>query len=142
MFIYLAGTLTYYKKTSQFIKALSWRKEIIEFLEGLNIKYYDPAQYFANEINHTYDDKLIVAQNKFYLDKSDILIVCTNDIKESPGTQWELYYGSLIKNIPIIAFGDKSWSPHINSSITNQCESINECIELLRNMFKQDFKSK
>jgi hypothetical protein len=58
-------------------------------------------------------------------------------IDYSPGTNWELTYASMVKKIPVIAFGEKHWSPHINYGISEMCKTTDDVIEVLVNMFDQ-----
>jgi nucleoside 2-deoxyribosyltransferase len=133
--LYLAGALTYHYKNKQFDKATKWRNKLIAWCDDNYIKYYNPANTYSNECNHTYNSKLCVDQNRYYLNKADILIVDLNDILESPGTQWEIVYASEVRKIPIIAFGQANWSPHIMYGISHLCKNEDEVVEVLANMF-------
>jgi len=136
MFIYEAGCLTHYHKNNEIYKATEWRDKLDEWAEGNYIYTYNPAKTFLKEINHTYDNRMCVDQNEYYLNKSDIMIVCLDDIEHSPGTIYELVRFKDMRK-PVIAFGEKHWSPHINSCISNHCNSIEDVIDLLENMFDQ-----
>lgn len=140
MYIYQAGALTYHHKNNQFYKATDWRNKLSEFCVDNHIKYFNPAKTFQIEQNHLYNSKMCVDQNRYYLNKSNILVADMNYISESPGTQWELCYASEVKRIPIIAFGTTNWSPHINYGISNYCDDIEDVIELLTTMFSQCIK--
>jgi len=137
MYIYLAGTLSHYYKIDQMFRATKWRNEIINFCLDNNINYFDPVETFINNIkNKKLSSKLIVEQNKHYLNKTDILIVNLSDILKSPGTQWEIFYANIIRRIPIIAIGDKLESPHLDC-ITQYCKDTEEVIAILISMFHQ-----
>lgn len=138
MFFYTASALTYYYKTNQYDKAIEWRNVFEKWCNDHNHKLFNPAKTFQVEQNNAYKERNCVDQNKYYLDKSEILIVDTNDIMESAGTQWELCYASMVRKIPIIAFGELSWSPHVNYGISHQCKDIYEVIELLDLMYCQE----
>lgn len=135
MFIYLGGCLTYYHRTNQWDKATYWRNELVEFFKDNNIEYFNPVKSFEKEINHTYSNKMIVSQNKYYLDKTDILFMNLDDILQSPGSQYELTYAKECRNIPIITFGDKCWSPHISNCSTQHGNDYKEALEIFVNMF-------
>jgi nucleoside 2-deoxyribosyltransferase len=139
MLLYLAGALSYFKKTNQLHRAFKWRENIIKFCDDNYIAYFNPAESFVNEFNHTLSPKLIVDQNKYYLDKTDILLVSLDMIMESPGTQWEIFYASEVLKIPVIAIGDKDkiWSPHIQRGISQYCKDECKVIEILTSMFNQ-----
>jgi len=139
LFLYEAGALTYHYKNNTFNLALNWRDKLDKFASDNNIETFNPAKTYLIERNHTYNPIIAVHQNKWYLDKSDILILDMNYIDYSPGTQWECVYASQVKIIPIIAFGKKHWSPHIMSGISHLCKDIDEVIEVLINMFGQSF---
>lgn len=136
MYLYLAGALTHHHKNNEFHKAVVWRNQIAGWSVDNHIKYFDPSITYLKEINHTYNSKMCVAQNKYFLNECNILIVDLNHIMESPGTQWEMCYATE-KGMPIIAFGEPSWSPHIMYGISHLCKDIDEVIELLTNMFIQ-----
>ena len=135
MLVYLAGTLSYYYKNNQIDKALKWREKIENWCKDNNINVFNPAKTFLKEINHTYYYKLCVDQNRYYLDKADILIVNLEAIDHSPGTIWELTYASEKRKIPIIAIGFRHWSPHIIYGISHLCKNEDGVINVLCNMF-------
>lgn len=136
MFIYEIGALTYYHRNNEINKGLEWRNKLDVWALDNNILTFNPAKNFIREINHNYDPKLCVDQNDYYIDKCDIAVVNMNDIEYSPGSIYELVRFKELRK-PVIAFGDKHWSPHINSCISHQCETLDDVIELLCNMFEQ-----
>lgn len=138
MYTYLAGALTIHYKANQFYKATTWRNDISKWAKDNGIKVFNPCINFLREINHIYDEKIIVDQNNYYINKCDICIVDLDAIDHSPGTIFELVRFKELEK-PVIAFGieNKHWSPHINSCISNYCEGLSEVIELLENMFDQ-----
>jgi nucleoside 2-deoxyribosyltransferase len=138
MYFYTASPLIYYYKTNQYDKATELRKIFTEWCNNHNHKLFNPAKTFELEQNHTYKERNCVDQNKYYLDKAHVLIVNLDDIMESAGTQWELCYASMVRRIPIIAFGKASLSPHINYGISHQCKDIYEVIELLDLLYSQE----
>jgi nucleoside 2-deoxyribosyltransferase len=113
-----------------------WRKQLDDWCKYNNIKTFNPYLNFVVEKNHTYSDKLIVDQNEYYLNKADIMVCNLDDILESPGTQYELVRFKDMKK-PVIAFGSPTWSPHINSCISQHCETLDDVIELICNEFDQ-----
>jgi len=143
LYIYEAGALTYPFKNNLFDKATQWRDKLDKFALDNGILTFNPATTFLKEKNHTYSGAMAVKQNDFYLDKSNIMIVQMDYLDFSPGTQYELTVYKWMKK-PVIAFrldGEPfHWSPHIMSCITETCESIEEIMELLSNMFSQSFK--
>jgi len=137
MYIYEAGCITYYYKTEQKHKAHFWRSEFDIFASDNKIKTFNPAKTFAIEQNHSYNPRLCVDQNDYYINKCDICVVNLDDIMQSPGTIYELTKFKTLGK-PVIAFGDKTWSPHINSCISHHCKDLNEVVEVLINMFSQN----
>jgi nucleoside 2-deoxyribosyltransferase len=135
MFIYEAGCLTKHYNNKSFDNATNWRETLDTWAKDNNIKTFNPAITYLTERNHAYNVRLCVDQNRYYLDKADIMVVDLNIIEYSPGTMWELCYASEVKKIPIIAFGKTPWSPHIMYGINQICEDIYEVIEVLSNMF-------
>ncbi len=136
MFIYTIGALTYYYKNNEFYKGLKWRNDLSDWAENANIKVFNPALNFINETNHTYNPKIVVDQNDYYINKCDIAVVNLDDIDYSPGSIYELVRFKELRK-PVIAFGKRHWSPHINYCISHQCETLEDVIELLCNMFNQ-----
>jgi len=139
MYLYEAGALTYYHRNNQLLKGTKWRQTLDNWSQELkNVKTFNPAITFLKEKNHTYDAKVVVDQNNYYINKCNICVVNLDDICESPGTIFELTrFKELGK--PVIAFGTQGvhWSPHINSCISHQCETLEDVKELLCNMFFQ-----
>ena len=137
MYLYLGGALTYYHRNNEMIKGTQWRQRLDHWAHDLrDVKTFNPAITFLKEKNHTYDSKIVVDQNNYYINKCNIMIVNLDDIDYSPGTIFELVrFKELGK--PVIAFGSQGrhWSPHINSCISHQCETLDEVTELLCNMF-------
>ncbi|MDD4188280.1 MAG: nucleoside 2-deoxyribosyltransferase [Bacilli bacterium] len=136
MYLYLAGALSHYRRINKMQKGIDWRRKIDSWAEDLNIKTFNPAKDFLMEKNHTYNPRLCVDQNEYYLDKCDIMVCNLNEINFSPGTVYEIVRFKDMRK-PVIAFGTKHNSPHINSCISHQCETLEEVIELLINMFSQ-----
>lgn len=138
MYIYMAGALTYYHNNNEIEKGLTWRNKLDEWARDNGIKTFNPALTFMIEQNHSYSPSMCVAQNDYYINKCDICIVNLDDIDYSPGTIYELTRFKELRK-PVISFGRKSWSPHINYCVSNHCETLDEVIELLINMFGQSF---
>lgn len=136
MNIYMIGTLTFYKETNQMYKATEWRKQLDSWAYDNDYKTFNPAIDFEREINHTYNERLCVNQNDYYINKCDIAVANLDDIERSPGSIYELVRFRELRK-PVIAFGSKSNSPHINSCISHHCETLDEVIEVLINMFSQ-----
>lgn len=138
MNIYSAGALTYYHRNNQIKKGLKWRSELDEWAVDNDINTFNPGITYMKEINHFYNPNMCVAQNDYYIDKCDICVVNLDDIDYSPGTIYEITRFRELRK-PVIGFGVKHWSPHINSCISHQCETLDEVIELICNMFGQSF---
>ena len=135
LYIYLCGSLTYFKKIGKLDIALEWREEIDMWAKDNGIRTFNPAKNFEKEICHGYSGKLIVDQNDFFLHKSTIMIVQLEYLDYSPGSIYEITTFKHMKK-PIIAFGESEhWSPHINTAISEYCKDIEDVIELLNNMF-------
>lgn len=137
MYIYTIGALTYYHRNNRMEEALKWRNDLGVWAKENNIKIFNPALTYLKEINHTYTPKMAVEQNDYYINKCDIAVANLNHIDYSPGSIYELVRFKELRK-PLIAFGDKHWSPHINCCISHQCDTLEEVIELLCNMFDQN----
>ena len=147
MFIYLGGSLTYLYKNNLSHLAIDWRNNLAKFCDDNDIKYFNPVKTFEIEENHSYNPKLCVDQNRFYLNKADILIMDFSNINHSPGSLWELFYALEVRHIPVIAYNldvlSLTWaqSSHISYGISHSCNYIDEVKEVLINMFGQSFKN-
>jgi nucleoside 2-deoxyribosyltransferase len=136
LFIYTIGALTFYHRINLINKGLEWRNKVCEWGKDNNVKVFNPAINFIKERNHRYEPRLCVDQNDYYIDKCDIAIANLNDIDFSPGSIYELVRFRELRK-PVIAFGQRNWSPHVNACISHQCETLDEVFELLCNMFEQ-----
>jgi nucleoside 2-deoxyribosyltransferase len=135
MYIYEIGAITHYARNSQIHKAITWRTYLDRWAEDNCIKTFNPITTYVREINHTYDSRLCVDQNDYYINKCDIAVANMDSIDYSPGSIYELVRFRELRK-PVIAFGaTKHWSPHINSCISNWCESLDDVKILLSNMF-------
>ena len=123
--IYLAGCMSYFYKNNEMDKAINWRYKLIDqLLDDIAEKceskwdWFDPTLNFEENYNAV-NNKTVLQQNIFYLDKADIMVVNLDKLEESPGTIFEIIYLGL-KGKPIIAFGYSEWikSPHISEYIT------------------------
>lgn len=136
MYIYLAGTISHYYKTGKPELATGWRNKIIYWAKGNNIKYFNPCHNYNYGTDYEiFDEYSCIYQNKFYLKKSTMMIVNLNDIKESYGTQWEIALAKELYDIPIIAIGEKNWSPHLNYNISQFCKDEDEVIKFIMGMY-------
>ena len=135
IYLYLEVSLTYLFKYNMFYKATRWREDLDNWASDNNIRTFNPAKVYSVERNHKYSDKMIVEQNNFFLKQTTIMVVQLEYLDQSPETIYELaLYKAMGK--PIIAFGkEKHWSPHVNYCISHHCETEEEVIELLTNMF-------
>jgi len=135
IYIYSAGSLTYLKKIGKLQKAFEWREKLEDWAKDNDAKIFNPATTFKKEVNLGYSEKIIVQQNEFFLQKSTIMVVQLDYLDYSPGTIYEMVLFKSM-NKPIIAFGEnKHWSPHMNYCISQHCNTIEDTIELLNNMF-------
>jgi hypothetical protein len=121
----------------KFIEGTSWREKVDTFAGDLGIKTFNPMKTYLKEKPHTYNPRIFVDQNIYYLNKADMMIVNLDDINESPGTQFELCYFGLLKK-PIISFGRPYWSPHVNYFIGQHLDSLENALELLVVEFDQN----
>jgi len=136
MFIYEGGAMTYYDRINQIHKAIDWRDKVDNWGKDLGIKTFNPMKTYLKEKPHTYDPKIFVDQNIYYLNKCDVMLVNLDDIDKSPGTQFELCYFGLLKK-PIVSFGEKYWSPHVNYFISQHLNTLDDALELLMVEFDQ-----
>jgi nucleoside 2-deoxyribosyltransferase len=137
MFIYEIGALTHLYKTNQFNKAIEWRQKLDNWAKDNGVGTFNPVLTWQKEINHTYGYGLVVDQNDYYINKSDIAVADLNFIDFSPGSIYELTRFKELRK-PVIAFSDKMhWSPHINFSITQKVDTLEDVIELLTVEFDQ-----
>lgn len=135
MYIYEVGAITFHHRQNQIHKATEWRDKLDAFAKDNNIKTFNPAIDFLRE-KDTYYERLCVDQNDYYINKCDIAIANLNDIDFSPGSLYELVRFKELRK-PVIAFCDngRHWSPHINSCVSQYCETLDDCIGVLVTMF-------
>jgi nucleoside 2-deoxyribosyltransferase len=136
----MAGAISYYYNTyyynrDRIEKARNWRRELGDQLRKLGINAFDPTVNFESNIN--YPDDATVMQNLYYLNKSDIVVVNTEHLLESPGTIFELtnFY---LKQKPVFAFGTDTEclkSPHIKKSISVYCIHVEEVAKMIGDLF-------
>lgn len=138
MYIYTIGSLTWFAKNNKIDKAIGWRYELDQWAEDNSIKLFNPAKTFLKEQNHGYSNKMIVDQNEYFINKCDVAVAHLDKIDYSPGSIYELTRFKT-QNKPVIAIGEKHWSPHIDSCISQYCVDVKEVIELLEIMFSQNW---
>lgn len=123
--IYLCGTMSYYYDTNQYYKATEWRRSLInQLLDDIadncesKWQWFDPTIGFEDNYKAV-NNKSVLQQNNFYLDKCDILVVNAEDLDKSIGSIYEIIYFGL-KGKPVIVFNDNKFlrSAHIEPFIT------------------------
>lgn len=143
MKIYLAGAITYHELNNELYKAMNWRNEVAQKLLDLNVDicenkfdWFNPTNNYEENLNYSYNS--IVLQNKYYLDKCDIMIVNLDKLEHSPGTLFEMFYYYL-NHKPIIAFDETKLlnQPHVHCSITEWFPDINNVIKYIKTMYVQ-----
>jgi len=141
LYIYESGSLTYLKKNNLFYLATEWRDKLDKWAKDNGVYTFNPAKTFEIEMAHNFSGETVVRQNDLYLKKSNIMVVQMDYIDYSPGTIYELVtYKQSYPYKPVIAFSVVKEnlyhkSPHIESCITEHCESIEDVINLLCVMF-------
>ena len=141
--IYLCGTMSYYHSTNQYYKATEWRRRLVnQLLDDISDKceskwsWFDPTLNFEDNLDAV-NNKSVLQQNNFYLDKCDILVVNAADLDKSIGSIYEIIYFGL-KGKPIIVFNDNSFlkSPHIEPFITTHLKE-DKIMTYLDNLYYQ-----
>ena len=129
MKLYLAGTMSYYYNQNKPELAENWRTYFEKEFDCFN-----PCNNFKTNIN--FDCRGVVYQNIHYLDKCDVIIVNLQDLKESAGTIFEIYY-AFLNHKPVIAFGNSELynQPHVHESITMKFNYIGEVKYYLSKMY-------
>lgn len=135
MLIYLCGAMTIFHKRGEFDKTIKWRQDAKMKLEVVKYNVFDPTYNFDKNLQ--YNNASIVAQNKHYLHKSDIVLVNLECLEFSPGTMWEIYLAKE-KGIPVLAFGENEdiiKQPHVSNAITMSFETSCDAINHIKNMY-------
>ena len=141
MLIYQFGAISYYYNKNELWKAKLWREQQKYYFYDLPIsygfKFFNPVNDFEINIKNA-NQKSIVDQNRYYLQKADILTGCLDHIMESPGSMWEMFLASEMKK-PVLTFGDISiiTNPHILNSITQHFNTMDEMCEYMIDMYGQ-----
>lgn len=135
MLIYLAGAISIHDRNDEYHKATDWRKNAGSHLRLLGYEIFNPTVNFHVNLSSVSSES-VVAQNKLYLKNSDLMLVNIADLKESPGTIWEIYMAKEWE-IPVIAFGESglAWSPHISTSLTEEFDTMGNAINHITNMY-------
>jgi nucleoside 2-deoxyribosyltransferase len=136
MLVYLAGTISYFNKINKLEFASLWRKLAKENLSDLDIKVFDPMKNFAQ--NNEYDLKGVPYQNLYYLEKSDIILLNLEALKESPGTMFVIFI-AWYNHKPVIAFGESELisQPHIKEAITSKFKNLPDACDYIKSMYCQ-----
>lgn len=135
MLAYLAGAISWYLKNDKLDECMIWRTSLTKKLKKLDIKCFDACINLKQNIS--YNNISNVKQNLFYLDKSDIVIVNTDHILESPGTIFELSY-CYVKQKHVIGLGTNeniSNSAHLSLCIDQYFKDENEIIEHIKSLY-------
>ena len=137
MLIYLAGAISIHYKNYEVWKCKDWRRSAKHFIEDI----FEIGEVFDPTIN--FDENLlicnersVVAQNRYYLENSDLVIVNLSSIESSPGTIWEIFIAKEL-GIPVIAYNDSEWykSPHVSEAITIKFNSMADAITHINSMY-------
>lgn len=138
MLAYLAGAMSCYHKEDEFYKARQWRESVTHYLQNYwqVMDTFDPTVNFETNIQTNCSNASIVAQNRHYLLKSDIVILNANELHQSPGTLWEIFVANE-NNIPVYVFEYSKWleSPHVAECITMEFCDYNDLMNHLRNFY-------
>jgi nucleoside 2-deoxyribosyltransferase len=141
--IYLCGAITEYYKQNRFEDAVAWRtafKEKLKQLDG-NFEVFDPTLNFEAALG-VVSHESVVAQNKHYLDKCDIIVVNLEYLLKSPGSLYEIFYYQM-HGKPVLSIGKGDdlaaamSSPHVSISITDLFQSDDEVINYLKIFYCQ-----
>jgi nucleoside 2-deoxyribosyltransferase len=135
MYIYEIGCITYFYNADKPECAKEWRHDLDVWCADCGIKTFNPTITYDKEMNHFYDSKMCVDQNDYFLNKCDIAVVNLEEIVHSPGSIYELTTMKK-QGKPVIAFGERNFiNPHIESCISQFCETLDDVKELITNMF-------
>lgn len=130
MLIYLAGKISGLTQK----EANTWREEANFELAINDIKTHNPLDGF--DVNGKYEPLEIVNRNKYYIDKSD-LVLAEMDYKEpSIGTIGEIVYANM-KGKPVITWGKAEYNerPWIKAHVTKHYETLEEALDYIIAMY-------
>ena len=133
--IFLSGCMSYHYNNNKPELAENWRNKATDRLKD-KFDIFNPCTNYYKNIN--YNPKGVVYQNIAYLNKSDIILLNIDDIQQSPGTLFELYY-SFLHNKPVISFGKSLLlnQPHIHEAITMNFLDLDGVCDYIDNMYCQ-----
>lgn len=147
LLIYTGGAIQYFleKGECDFYKASCWRENFRTMLSDAfptrKIEIYDPTIYFFER--HKYSDETIIDHNTYYLRKSDILVVNTFHLPDSPGTMAEIDYFYRERK-PRVGFNDHEDNHEIlrvnknlytKAMLTEHFKSLDEVIKYIEVCF-------
>ncbi|TEB08603.1 Nucleoside 2-deoxyribosyltransferase [Pelotomaculum schinkii] len=140
MLVYLAGAISWYIRNNKFNECLKWRISLTEKLNMLDVKCFNACTNLKQ--NMLYTNLSNLKQNVFYLSESDIIIVNTDHILESPGTIFELTY-CYLKQKPVIGLGineNINSSFHLSSCIDQYLKDEDEVVEYIKSLYHLEIK--
>jgi nucleoside 2-deoxyribosyltransferase len=130
MLIYLAGKISGLTQA----EASKWRVKAIFSLLRVGIKAHNPLEGF--DINGQYEPQEIVIRNKYYIDKSDIILAEMDYREPSPGTIGEIVYAAM-KGKPVITWGRAEYneSVWIKAHVTKHFETLEDALDYIVAMY-------
>jgi len=140
MLVYLAGAISCYMRNNELNECLNWRVSLTEKLNALGIECFDACINVKQNIS--YSSLSNIKQNLYYLSKSDIIIVNTDRILESPGTIFELTY-CYLKQKPVIGLGindDINCSQHLSLCIDQCLRDEIEVVKYIKSLYSLNIK--
>lgn len=131
----MAGSITYYDINNELDKAKEWRRQAADLLND-KFKIFNPIINY--ETNKTFNNKGVVYQNLYYLNKSQIMLLNMENLDKSPGTLFEMF-NFWANHKPVIAFGKTPIynQPHVQEAITNWFINVDKAIDYINFMYCQ-----
>jgi len=123
--IYLAGKISGLTR----YEANTWREEV-----KANFNSHNPLDGMG--IDGEYTPQEIVARNKYFIDRSDVILAEMQHKEPSPGTIGEIVYANM-KGKPVITWGRAEYNenPWIRAHVTKHFDFLDEAIEYIKAMY-------
>jgi len=130
MLVYLAGKITGLTRE----QAGGWRDVARDYLFLHDINAHNPLLGF--DIDGEYDPCEIVARNKFYIQKSDIILAEMAYDEPSLGTVGEIVYANGLGK-PVFTWGLANYNnnPWIKEHVTKHFDGIEDALDYIVTMY-------
>lgn len=130
MLVYLAGKISGLSQN----QANEWRDVARDYLSLHDIDTHNPFEGF--DVDGKYEPREIVARNKFYIQKSDIILAEMEHNEPSLGTMGEIVYANML-GMPIFTWGtaDYNGNPWVETHVNKHFKRLDDALDYIVAMY-------